>query len=88
MMGMPSASRARASYLRIEKGSQQPRQLTAAFFKPVRGDDFLNASISALEKLGDDMNKAYGACFEGAPYVMNVAAGIGSLQGAIDFATE
>jgi len=82
------ASRARASYLRIEKGSQQPRSLAAAFFKPVRGDDLLVQSIDAIEKLGEAMNKAYGVCFDGDPYTMNVATGKGSLVDAISFAVR
>lgn len=82
------ASRSRASYLRIEKGSQQPRSLAAAFFKPVRGDDLLATSISEIEALGNAMNKAYGDCFDGKPYTMNVAAGAGSLSEAIKFASE
>lgn len=84
------ASRARASYLRIEKGSQQPRQLSAAFFKPVRAkaedDDLLDLSIKAIEKLDDEMNRAYGACYDGKPRVMDLVAGQGTLQEAIDFA--
>jgi CRISPR system Cascade subunit CasC len=82
------ASRSRAHYLRIEKGSAQPRQLSAAFFKPVRGDDLLSTSIAEIEKLGLAMNQAYGACFDGDPYTMNVAAGTGSLKDAIQFAVE
>lgn len=81
------ASRARASYLRIEKGDQQPRSLAAAFLKPVRGDDLLDASIAALETLAVDMNTAYGACFD-RDFVMNVAKRENTLGGAIDFATE
>jgi CRISPR system Cascade subunit CasC len=81
------ASRARASYLRIEKGDQQPRSLAAAFLKPVRGDDLLKASIAALEKLAVDMNTAYGPCFD-RDYVMNVPERVNTLGGAINFATE
>jgi CRISPR system Cascade subunit CasC len=81
------ASRSRASYLRIEKGDQQPRSLAAAFLKPVRGDDLLEASIGALEKLAADMNTAYGACFD-RDFVMNVATREKTLGGAIDFAVE
>ena len=82
------ASRSRASYLRIEKGSQQPRQLSAAFLRPVRGDDLLAISIAEMDKLAERMNKAYGDCFEGNPYVMDVASAQGSLAGAIKFASE
>ncbi len=80
------ASRARASYLRIEKGSQQPRSLAAAFFKPVRAEDMLAKSIEEIDKLAADMTAAYGACFDGAPYFMRVGKG-GSLEEAILYAT-
>ncbi len=80
------AARSRASHLRIEKGSQQPRSLAAAFFKPLRGDDLLAVSVAELDKLATGMNKAYGPCFDGAPYVMDVGAGKGSLAEAITFA--
>lgn len=81
------ASRAHASYLRVEKGTQQPRQLSAAFLKPVRGDDLLKESVSSLEKLADDMTKAYGSCFDTSA-TMNVVAGQGSLADIISFATK
>jgi CRISPR system Cascade subunit CasC len=89
------ASRARASYMRIERGTQQPRSLAAAFFKPVRGDDILAASVAEIEGdrqtkkpgLAEGMNKAYGPCFD-AHYVMNVASGKGSLMEAMAFAVE
>lgn len=81
------ASRARANYLRIEKGPQQPRQLSAAFLKPVRGDDLLSASVACMDDVADKMTKAYGACFESA-YVMDVAKGDGTLDAALTFAVE
>jgi len=81
------ASRARASYLRIEKGDQQPRSLAAAFLKPVRGDDLLEASIVALENLATDMNSAYGPCFD-REYIMNLPKRLNTLGGALDFAME
>ena len=80
------ASRSRASYVRVEKGNQQPRQLSAAFLKPVRGDDLLNTSISEIEKLAVSMSKAYGPCFD-SDATMNVAAGKGSLAEIINFAS-
>jgi len=80
------AARSRASYIRLEKGSQQPRSLAAAFFKPVRGDDLLGASISEMDKLATAMTKAYGACFDGKPYILNVTTQEGSLADVIEFA--
>lgn len=81
------ASRSRASYMRIEKGSQQPRQLSAAFFKPVRGDDLLALSIAEIEKLAVSMTGAYGKCFD-CEATMNVAGGKGSLADLIAFAAK
>ncbi|PPD29305.1 MAG: type I-E CRISPR-associated protein Cas7/Cse4/CasC [Hyphomicrobium sp.] len=81
------ASRARASYVRVEKGAQQPRQLSAAFLKPVSGNDLLTASVAELEKLAAAMSKAYGACFD-SELTMNVAAGQCSLAELIAFATR
>lgn len=85
------ASRARASYMRIEKGAQQPRSLAAAFLKPVRGEDLLEGSIKNLEALADQMNRAYGDCFNEVS-TMNVVASAADktvpLAGLIDFATK
>jgi len=79
------ASRARASYLRAEKGNQQPRSLAAAFFKPVRGEDLLALSIKAIGDTASAMHRAYGQCCD-ASTEMNVAAGAGTLQDIIAFA--
>lgn len=81
------ASRSHASYLRLEKGNQQPRSLAAAFFKPVRGDDLLETSIAELDSFAGAMTKAYGSCFDGKPYVLDVNRGEGTLAGAIIFAS-
>lgn len=81
------AARSRASYVRLEKGNKQPRSLAAAFFKPVRGDDLLAASVTAMNDLAAQMDRAYGKCFD-ADYVMDVAAGHGSLAEATQFASK
>lgn len=86
------ASRARASYLLVEKGSQQPRTLGSAFAKPVGKDDgagnpdFVNDSVGKLKAFRDAMTDAYGPCSDGNPYEMRVGVG-GTLAGAITFAT-
>ncbi len=89
------ASRSRASYVRIEKGSQQPRSLAAAFLKPVRGDDLLTASIDRLDDpktgLVKQMNDAYGKCFDAdktMKFVAGDAGNSGSLPALIAFASE
>jgi len=43
------ASRAWASYILAEKGPRQPRSLSIAFLKPVKGDDMLPEAIAKLE---------------------------------------
>ncbi len=94
------AAHSRASYLRIEKGDQQPRSLAAAFFKPVRDDrdhDLLGKSLARLHGGGhghedagliEEMNKAYGACFDAAKEMRVIpgAAVEGSLNDLIAFA--
>ena len=81
------ASRAIASYILAEKGAQQPRTLACAFARPVRGEDLIAASIDALEKARDDMDRAYGACAD-ARETMNAPAAIGSLAGIQAFVTQ
>jgi CRISPR system Cascade subunit CasC len=65
------ASRARALYVMAEKGPQQPRQLSAAFLKPVDDEDMAAAAIERLECLRKNMDKVYGKCAD-ASYVINV----------------
>lgn len=78
------ASRSYASYVLAEKGSRQPRSLSVAYLKPVAGSDMLNDAISALNKTRDNMDKSYGPVAE-AKYVLNAAAGEGTLAGLLDF---
>jgi len=60
------ASRARASYVMVERGPQQPRTLAGAFLRPVSvheaQGDLLKASKARLVALRDNMDAAYGAC--------------------------
>jgi CRISPR system Cascade subunit CasC len=87
------AAHARANYLRVEKGSQQPRSLAAAFFKPVTGEDLLNRSVKCLDGESGfiaQMNSAYGDCFD-TDYEMRCLPGEalrGSLSEAIRFAAS
>jgi CRISPR system Cascade subunit CasC len=80
------ASRARAEYLLIERGSQQPRTLGSAFAKPISDADLVDASIAKLETFQQNMDKAYGACADDR-YTMRVG-GEGTLAGAVAFATS
>jgi len=83
-------SRARASYILAEKGSQQPRSLSVAFLKPIDGfkDGMLAQAIAALEDTRSKMDKVYGPCADGDPRVLNATTGSGSLQELIAFVTE
>ena len=81
------ASRARASYMQIEKGSQQPRNLAAAFLAPVRGENLLHDSIGKFEEMSGNMDKAYGKCAD-ARQTMNLLTGKGALPELISFAAE
>ena len=72
------ASRAYASYIRVEKGGQQPRSLAVAFLKPVNLPDYLADSIERLESTAARMDGAYGACCD-AVCIMNTVSGEGSL---------
>lgn len=80
------ASRSRASYLRAEKGNQQPRSLAAAFFNPPKSDDLLAQSIDRIEDLAASMNDAYGACYD-SDTAMSLPQRKGSLAEVIAFAS-
>ena len=67
-----------ASYVRAEKGDRQPRSLAGAFFRPVKDDDLLKASIEALSVTAQQMDDAYGACAD-TPAMMDVTKGAGTL---------
>ena len=89
------ASRSRASYLRLEKGNQQPRSLAAAFLKPVRAEDLLHESINRIEDpkcgLAKQMDDAYGRCYEQAKsmqFIAGEADNSGSLTSLLAFAAE
>ncbi len=81
------ASRARASYILCEVGSQQPRTLSVAFLKPVDSTSMLDASILQLEETRSKMDKVYGDCSDRF-VVMNANTAQGSLQDVIDTAVE
>lgn len=75
-----------ATYVRIEKGRKQPRDLSGAFFKPVSGD--LEAeSIAALETLAGQIDTAYGPMVDEC-HIINVRAGQGRLEDIAAFAAR
>ena len=75
------ASRARASYVLLERGSQQPRTLAAAFIKSVSDEDILNASIERLGAFRSNLDTAYGP---GADAIKELVATSDKAQGSMD----
>lgn len=75
----------RAGYVRAECGMQQPRDLTGAFFKPVRDGDPEQASVAALERAAAQIDRAYGPACDDLR-VMHVSAELGTLDQIIAFA--
>jgi CRISPR system Cascade subunit CasC len=75
----------RAAYVRAERGSQAPRDLTGAFFAPVTEQPWTERSVAALEEMAGKIDRAYGpACDESV--VLDVARGLGSLEEIAAFA--
>ncbi len=81
------ASRARASYILCETGNQQPRSLSVAFLKPVRGSDMLDSAIGKLDKTMQNMDEVYDDCAD-KRCSMNAVTADGSLKAIIQCATE
>ncbi|MFP2516441.1 type I-E CRISPR-associated protein Cas7/Cse4/CasC [Buttiauxella agrestis] len=82
------ASRAWASYVMAEKGTQQPRALSVAFFTPVRGEDQQAQAITRLEQQQQKFSRAYGPQADEQRYVMNVESGDGTLQELLNFVSQ
>lgn len=86
------ASRARASYLLVERGTQQPRTLATAFIDSVRqgGDsNVVDASIEKLEGMRTALDEVYGSCADGhATFRATPSGAQGSLSAVVEFATE
>lgn len=78
------ASRVRSSFAIVEKGTQQPRSLAAAFFKPITEDDHINTSIKTLVKQRDNMDKVYGKCYT-SEYLLDAHNGVGSFVDLLNF---
>ncbi len=78
------ASRAYASYMLAERGTQQPRALSVAYLKAVKDADVLGASISRLKETREKMDAVYGPCNAGCEE-MDAHAGTGSLDAVLDF---
>lgn len=87
------ASRARASFVMVERGAQQPRTLGAAFLKPVHtrddGGDIAATSIAALDAFSNNLDKAYGACADARERLVVTPEKVeGTLDAVVQFARE
>jgi CRISPR system Cascade subunit CasC len=81
-----------AHYIRVERGSRQPRDLSGAFFRPVDArtnhpGGLVGASIEALEEMAQSLDAAYGPMAE-AQAILNVTAAEGTLNAIAAFAAE
>lgn len=76
----------RAQYVRAERGPQAPRDLTGAFFAPIKGQPWLDVSIAALEKTVADIDRAYGAASDDS--VTMRLGGLGTLADIAEFAAS
>lgn len=75
----------RAAYIRAETGPQQPRDLSGAFFAPVKAADLLSASVEKLEEMVQKIDRAYGQAWQ-AERILNVSTGTGTLDEIAAFA--
>lgn len=88
------ASRARSSYVLVERGTQQPRTLAAAFLKAVdagreEGGDLVAASVKRLRGFRDNLDKVYGRNYDDATeFEVRPDAATGSLEEIVDFAEK
>ena len=81
------ASRARASYVLAEKGTQQPRSLSVAFLNPINDADQVNLAVKALEKQMKNMDAVYGDCAD-SRYTVNVEKAEGTLADLLGFVSS
>lgn len=81
------ASRAYASYILVEKGKSQPRTLSVAFLKPIKGENFLEDSYTKLEKEYKSIDKVYGLN-DIHRKTLNVVTGEGSIDELTAFISE
>jgi CRISPR system Cascade subunit CasC len=77
------ASRARAHFALVERGSSQPRSLASAFLKPVCSEDVLAEGIRALHDARRKLDAIYGDAVPSEEF--DAAAGTGSKKAILDF---
>ena len=81
------ASRAYATYILAEKGTQQPRSLSVAFLEPVQDKEMHQSAITALEKQMEKLDGIYGSCAD-SRYSINAIEGTGSFAELCHFVTQ
>ena len=81
------ASRAYASYLLAERGSQQPRSLSVAYLTALRDQNLLESAIRSLLDTCEKMDAVYGKCSDDR-CEMNAYAGKGTLEEVLDFVAD
>lgn len=81
------ASRAYASFVLAEKGSQQPRSLSVAFLKPVLGDDQASEAIRKLQEQTANFDRVYGPCADSRAE-LNAVIGEGSFNELLAFIVD
>jgi CRISPR system Cascade subunit CasC len=81
------ASRAYASYVLAEKGSNQPRSLAVSFLEPIREGDMLGKAINALQQTKQNMDAVYGPCAE-SEYVLDAHRASGNKDELLTFVSE
>ena len=74
----------RAHYILAERGPQAPRDLSGAFFSPVKAQPWLETSVSALKSTRDAIDAAYGKVWDEARE-LHVGQG-GTLEEIVAFA--
>lgn len=88
------ASRARASYVLAERGTQQPRTLAAAFLKAVdtgreAEGDLAIASVERLRRFQGNLDKVYGKNYDDCvEFEVRPDAATGSLEEIVAFAEK
>lgn len=81
------ASRAYASFVMAEKGTQQPRSLSVAYLKPINKEDQAAEAIKELQLQAENFDKVYGACAD-ARYEINALKGEGTFDELAKFITQ
>ena len=76
----------RAYYVRAECGELAPRDLSGAFFTPIKAQPWLETSVTALEKTRDDLDAAYGQIWADT-CVMHVGVS-GTMEEIVRFAGD